>query len=138
MLIMTSHAASGARIVNPYLLTPAQREAARTEAARLDATTVAADPGAFGYALGTLGFDRVVEHADDGWTGRHIISDRPADDVRVVTWPDDGHRVEVIGWSPEYPGRRLLAWKAEFDGSTPQDIVLAAVAVATGQLMVTR
>jgi hypothetical protein len=43
------------------------------------------------------------EHADDGWTGRHIISDRPADDVRVVTWPDDGHRVKVIGWSPSTP-----------------------------------
>jgi hypothetical protein len=58
--------------------------------------------------------------------------------VRVVTRPDDGDRVEVIGWSPEYPGRRLLAWKADFDGSTPQDAVLAAVAVATGQLTVSR
>jgi hypothetical protein len=103
---MTSYAAPGARIVNPDPLTPAQLEAARAEAARLDAagaTTVAADPGAFGYALGTLGFDRVVEHADDGWTGRHILSDRSVDDERVVTWPGDGHRVEVIGWSPEHP-----------------------------------
>lgn len=55
-----------------------------------------------------------------------------------MTRPDDGDRVEVIGWSPEYPGRRLLAWKADFDGSTPQDAVLAAVAVATGQLTVSR
>jgi hypothetical protein len=80
----------------------------------------------------------MVERPDEGWHGRHIISDRPADDVRVVTWPDDGHQVEVIGWSPGYPGKQLLAWKANFDGSTPQDVVLAAIAVATGQLAVTR
>jgi hypothetical protein len=75
MLIMTNHAAPGARAVNPDLFTPAQREAARAEAAP---PTVAADPGAFGAALAGLGFDRVVEVADDGWHGRYIVADRSA------------------------------------------------------------
>jgi hypothetical protein len=142
MLIMANHAAPAARIVTPDLLTPAQREAARAEAARLDPVhtdTIAADPGAFGAALAGLGFDRMVEVADDGWHGRYIVADRSTDDVRVVTRPDDGDRVEVFAWDrTARSGTHLLAWKADFDGSTPQDVVLAAIAVATGHLSVTR
>src|SRR5687768_4930601 len=82
--------------------------------------TINADPGAFGFALGTLGFDRVAERPDDGWAGHHIISGRAADDGRVVTWPDDGHRVELIGWNPEHPGTRLVAWKAALRRLPPQ------------------
>ncbi len=125
MLIMTSHAAPGARVVNSDLLTPAQREAAR-EAAQLDAVradTVAPDPGAFGAALAGLGFNRMVKVTDN---------------VRVVTRPDDGDRVEVFAWDRSArPGTHLLAWKADFDRSTPQAVVLGAIAVATGHLSVT-
>jgi hypothetical protein len=109
---MTRHAARGARIVNPDLLTPAQREAAR-EAAHRDAVradTVAADPGAFGAALAGLGFGRMVEVADDGWHGRYIVADCSTDDVRIVTRADDGDRVEVFAWDRSTrPGAHLLA-----------------------------
>lgn len=60
--------------------------------------SVAAAPRSLRCALAGLGFGRMVEVPDDGWHGRYIVPDRSADDVRVVTRPDDGDRIEVFAW----------------------------------------
>lgn len=99
--------------------------------------TLASEPGGFGAALGGLGFGAHTE--GDTWIGtRWLATDHDSQLIRVITWPTDGGRTEVIGFDPARPAARLEAWHMTFSGSTPQSIVLAAIANALGQLPVTR
>lgn len=49
-------------------------------------------------------------------------------DMRAVVTPEDG--VELIGWSPDYPGARVISWEARFQGGTPDAVIIAAVDAA--------
>lgn len=99
--------------------------------------TIASDGGAFGYALGTLGFGEYFH--GESWSGGEWLATESADGVvRVITYPADGDRVVVIGWDPARPAAKLEAWRIEFSGATPQTVALAAIANAVGKLDLTR
>jgi hypothetical protein len=99
--------------------------------------TITADPGAFGNAIGTLGFGEMRIH-EGGTAGDAFICDHPDARVRLVMHIEDGDRVELIGWDARYPKAQWVAWKIAFDGATPQAIALAAIANAVGRLPITR
>lgn len=99
--------------------------------------TLASEPGGFGAAIARLGFGEGTR--GDSWTaGPYWTFDHAGDLLRVVVYTDDGDRVELIGWDPARPAARLVSWKVGFDGTTPQSVVLAAIANAVGELPVTR
>ena len=99
--------------------------------------TLRSEPGGFGAAIARLGFGEGTR--GDSWTaGPYWTFDHAGDLLRVVVYTDDGDRVELIGWDPARPAARLVSWKVGFDGTTPQSIVLAAIANAVGELPVTR
>jgi hypothetical protein len=94
--------------------------------------TITSEPGVFGVALGVLGFGE--GERGDSWTeGLYWAFDHP-NGVRAVCYPDDGDRVALIGFDPIRPKARLVTWKCSFDGSTPQTLVLSALAAVLGVL----
>ena len=99
--------------------------------------TLHSNPGDFGAALAGLGFGEMT-------TGEHYLSgswwrtEHESGAFRVIGYGDDGDRVTLIGWDPERPLAKLEAWRVEFSGSTPQSVVLAAIANTVGVLPVTR
>lgn len=99
--------------------------------------TLRSEPGGFGAAVARLGFGEFRPGSSPAY-GEWFSSEHASGLFRVVCRPDDGDTVDLIGWDPARPTAKLLAWKVTFDGSTPQSIVLAAIANAVGELPVTR
>jgi len=99
--------------------------------------TLRSNPGEFGAALAGLGFGEMT-------TGDHYLSgpwwrtEHESGAFRVIGYTDDGDRVTLIGWDPDRPLAKLEWWRVEFGGSTPQSVVLAAIANTVGVLPVTR
>jgi hypothetical protein len=93
-------------------------------------STLRSEPGGFGAELGFLGFGEVRE--GEGWLdGPYFVTHSADGYVRVVTYPEDGNRVLLIGFSRDYPaGSQVTAWEAKFDGSTPLSVVVAAIGAA--------
>lgn len=98
--------------------------------------TLRSEPGGFGAAVARLGFGEFRPGSSPNY-GEWLSSEHASGLFRVVCRPDDGDTVDLIGWDPARPHAKLLAWKVSFDGSTPQSIVLAAIANAVGELPVT-
>lgn len=98
--------------------------------------TLSSEAGAFGAALAGLGFGEFVDGTT--WSSVYYRSESADGLLRVICYPQDGDRVVVIGWDPARPAAKLEAWRMEFSGSTPQSIVLAAIANALGVLPITR
>lgn len=104
----------------------------------MDATiTLATDPGAFGVALGGLEFYGGGDAQRDWAGGTYYTFDTiPAAGtaLRVVVFPDDGGRAEVYGG--RNPARGDYSWSMKFDGGTPLDVAVGAIAIALGKLEV--
>lgn len=100
-----------------------------TETSTPAAVTIASDPGAFGAALGYLGFADYTS-GNSLSAGPWLATDHQDGLVRVVTYPQDGDRVEVIACDASRPTARLVDYKMSFDPTTPQRVVLAAIRMA--------
>lgn len=99
--------------------------------------TVAQSPGEFGAALAGLEFGE-GERGDSWSAGPYWAFEHASELFRVVCYTSDGDRVLLLGWDPARPAAKLEAWRAEFAGTTPQSVIIAAIANAVGALPVTR
>lgn len=87
------------------------------------ASNLDSDPGAFGAELGFLGFTGA--HTVDYSGQAALVSEQGP--VRVVTYPNDGNRAEVYVFLGS-PASGSLLYGMRFDGSTPIEVAVAAIA----------